>query len=93
MKYHYGTDDSCFNGRSRTCSATQLASIIKRDVEAGKWNKYWGGVTNSWTAHCEYYRRGFQYHERLYIYGNRNEFEKLESLIKEFIEVIPRKYE
>ena len=93
MRYYYGTDDSYHNGRGRTVTAKQLASIIKRDVDYGKWNLYYGGRENSVSAFCRYRRGGFVYHERLYIYGTQKEFQKLESLIKDIIEVVPREYE
>lgn len=89
MRYSYGTNDSFTNG-SRTASVKQLASIIKRDVDYGKWNIYEGGETNTRTAKCRYKRNGFIYHEHLLIYGTADEFRRLEGLIKDFITVIPR---
>ena len=92
MRYVYGTDDSYNQTKGRTITAKQLASIIKRDVDYGKWNIYEGGETNSRSACCRYKRNGFIYHENLLIYGSEKEFKKLETLIKDFIEVIPRKF-
>lgn len=91
MRYSYGTNDS-YTTNSRTCSVPQLASIIKRDVDLGKWNIYEGGRTNSLTAKCRYKRNGFVYHSHLLIWGSKEEFQRLEHLIKDFIEVIPRNF-
>ena len=95
MRYSYGTNDSYSETRGRTITAKQLASIIKRDVGYGKWNVYDGGRTNSVTASCRYSRRGFVYHNRLFIYGTKKEFQVLEKLISKIkdIEVIPREYD
>ena len=94
MRYLYGTSDSHPNHRGRTATAKQIASLIKRDVSYGKWNLYDGGRENSWTASCRYSKRGFVYHERLFIYGTQREFQQLEKLLQKVeIEVIPRKYE
>lgn len=92
MRYSYGTNDSYNPRRGRTISVPQLASIIKRDVEYGKWNKYEGGKEDTSTASCKYHKKGFIYHERLFIYGTKKEFKKLENIIKNFIEVNPRQY-
>lgn len=92
MRYYYGTNDSYHEGRGRTATAKQIASIIKRDVDYGKWNIYEGGETNSRTAKCRYKRNGFIYHSHLLIFGTEKEFKELESIIKSFIEVIPRKF-
>lgn len=92
MRYVYGTNDSYNNAKGRTVTAKQLASIIQRDVEFGKWNIYEGGETESQTAQCRYKRNGFVYHEQLIIYGNKKEFKQLETLLKGIIEVIPRKF-
>lgn len=95
MKYKYGTNDSYSNSCGRTATAKQIASIIKRDVEYGKWNKYDGGKQDNYIASCEYSRKGFIHHERLYIYGKRAEFDELEKLIHDVdnLKVIPRKYD
>ena len=92
MRYFYGSNDSYYNGAGRTCSVPQLASIIKKDVEYGKWNLYDGGKANSVTAKCRYQRKGFAYHSYLLIFGTEEEFKRLEELIKDTIEVIPRQY-
>lgn len=92
MRYIYGSNDSYTTTKGTTVTAKQLANIIKKDVELGKWNKYEGGEANSRTAHCRYARKGFAYHSHLLIYGNKKEFEKLENLIKPIIEVTPRKF-
>ena len=91
MRYSYGTNDSFTNG-SRTASVKQLASIIKRDVEVGKWNKYDGGKVNTRTAVCRYSKKGFIFHNHLLIYGKEEEFKRLEELIKDFIDVTPRDF-
>ncbi|MBQ2654106.1 MAG: hypothetical protein IJF83_11160 [Methanobrevibacter sp.] len=92
MRYVYGTNDSYLNTKGQTIPVKQLASIIKRDVEFGKWNIYEGGKENSSTAVCRYKRNGFTYHSQIMIYGSKKEFKKLEKLIKDFIEVIPRQF-
>lgn len=92
MRYKYGTNDSYTEGRGRSCSVPQLASIIKRDVECGKWNKYDGGEVNTRTATCRYSKKGFSFHSYLLIYGKEEEFKRLETLIKDFIKVTPRKF-
>lgn len=92
MRYVYGTDDSYSTTRGVKCNVSQMASIIQRDVEFGKWNIYEGGETNNRTAHCRYKRNGFVYHGLLLIFGNEKEFKQLEELIKGVIEVIPRKF-
>lgn len=92
MRYKYGTNDSYTEGKGRTCSVPQLASIIKRDVDYGKWNTYYGGEVNSRTAKCCYKKKGFSFHSHLLIYGKEEEFKRLENLIKDFIEVTPRKF-
>lgn len=92
MRYVYGTNDSYSRIKGRTITAKQLASIIKRDVDYGKWNIYEGGQEDSSTAVCRYKRNGFTFHSQIMIYGNKKEFKKLEKLIKDFIEVIPRQF-
>ena len=90
MRYKYGTTDSYSNFKGKTVTAKELASIIKRDVDYGKWNLYEGGKSNSTIAHCRYKRNGFVYHEQLLIFGSKDEFKRLENLIKDFIKVNPR---
>ena len=92
MRYKYGTKDCYTSFRGKDCSVKELASIIKRDVECGKWNQYEGGEVDSIDAHCRYKRNGFQYHEQLLIYGNKKEFKELEQLIDDIIFVNPRKF-
>lgn len=92
MRYIYGTNDSYTATKGKTVTAKQLASIIKKDVDFGKWNVYEGGEVNSCTAHCRYSKKGFVYHSHLLIFGSKREFKKLESLIKGFIQVNPRKF-
>lgn len=92
MRYYYGTDDSFHHGTGRSATAKQIASIIKRDVEFGKWNHYYGGKTNDITASCSYRRKGFVFHGRLFITGKQSEFKELEKLITSFIEVTPRQF-
>lgn len=92
MRYYYGTNNSYSPSKGRTVSVPQLASIIKRDVECGKWNNYHGGTENNSTASCSYSKKGFIFHSRLFINGKKEEFQRLETLIQDFIEVIPRKF-
>lgn len=92
MRYVYGTNNSYYHPKGRTVTAKQLASIIKRDVEFGKWNIYEGGKTDNSTARCKYQRKGFTHHEQLMIFGNEKEFKKLEKLINGIIEIIPRQF-
>lgn len=89
MRYSYNIKDDYDPKRGRTISVPQLASIIKRDVEYGKWNQYNGGDEKH-SANCNYTSGNFQYHEKLYIFGTPKEFQQLEKLIKEFISVVPR---
>lgn len=90
MRYSYGIKEGYDPKRGRTISIPQLASIIKRDVEYGKWNNYHGGVEGKSAANCSYSTGNFTYHEKLYVYGTEKEFQQLEKLIREFIEVTPR---
>ena len=92
MRYIYGTNDSFSTTKGTIVTAKQLASIIKKDVEFGKWNRYEGGRVNSVTAHCRYKKNGYAFHSHLLIYGSKREFKVLENIIKDFIEVIPRQY-
>ena len=92
MRYHYGTNDSYTNGYGTEIGVRKLASIIKNDVEMGKWNIYEGGRANSITAKCRYKKNGFEYHNYLLIYGTETEIRRLEEIIKNFIKVIPRIY-
>lgn len=92
MRYSYGTNDSYNPNRGRTITAKQLASIIKRDVNYGKWNIYEGGREDSSTATCRYKAKGFEFHSYLLIFGKESEFKELEQLIKPIIEVIPRQF-
>lgn len=92
MRYYYGTNDSFYEGHGRTATAKQIASIIKRDVEYGKWNVYNGGKEDSTTASCKYQATSFTHHRQLFIKGQEKEFKELENLIKDIIEVKPRQY-
>ena len=92
MRYIYGTLENPLNPKGRNVTAKQLASIIKRDVEFGKWNLYTGGDSEKIPAHCQYKRNGFVHHEQLLIYGTQSEFKNLENLLKGIIKVIPRKF-
>lgn len=89
MKYRYGTSEK---GESKQVTAKQLASIIKRDVEVGKWNHYNGGTDGSSPANCSYEQKGFCHHIKLFMKGKEVEFTELEQLISSFIEVVPRKF-
>lgn len=90
MRYFYTTNDSFYIGKGRTVTVKQLASIIKRDVDYGKWNIYDGGEPHSRSATCTYQKNGYIYHNMLVIMGKQEEFEKLEKMIKDYIKVIPR---
>lgn len=92
MRYIYGINGVNINPKGRSVSATQLASLIQRDVSFGKWNIYEGGNSKSKSATCRYEKNGFKYHEELIIHGTKKEFKKLEKLLKGIIEVIPRTY-
>jgi len=92
MRYSYGIKEGYDPKRGRTISVPQLASIIKRDVEYGKWNKYEGGLEGKSAASCSYSNGNFQYHEKLYIYGTEKEFTHLEQLIRGILRVIPRQF-
>ena len=89
MKYYYGVFDNLIEEKGRTVTAKQLASIIKRDVDVGKWNIFNGRNKNT-SADCSYKQGGFTHHEHLFITGKPTEFKELESLIKPIIKVIPR---
>ena len=91
MRYIYGNEN--YNlPKGKTIPVKQLASLIKRDVEVGKWNIYNGGDKNHHSAKCKYEKNGFTYHEELLIFGSEEEFKKLEELLKGIIEIIPRKF-
>ena len=90
MKYYYGTLSKFIDDNGRTATAKQIASLIKRDVEYGKWNNYNGGTETS-VADVTYKKGRFTHHQHLFITGKQKEFEELERLIKPIIEVIPRK--
>lgn len=92
MRYYYGTSDSYHEGAGRTASVKQVASIIQRDVEFGKWNIYEGGKQDSTLAKCRYKKNGFIFHSVLIIQGQKKEFKELEKLIQDIVEVIPRQY-
>lgn len=89
MRYVYGIAGNYSNSKGRTVTVKQLASIIKRDVEYGKWNIYRRRKNNDEPAHCKYERNGFTHHEELMIYGNQKEFETLEKLITGVIKILP----
>ena len=97
MRYSYGTNDS-YTTNSRSVSVPQLASIIKRDVEYGKWNIYEGGEADSITAHCRYQRKGFAFHSHLLIILNYFDFQQylenihVHSPKKHFFIHFPLKY-
>ena len=90
MKYYYGNISKFIKEKGNNVTAKQLASIIKRDVDYGKWNQYNGGTEES-VADVSYTNNGFTHHEHLYIIGKPVEFKELEQLIQPFIEVIPKK--
>ena len=89
MRYYYGVVEKFIDTEGRTVTAKQLASIIQRDVDVGKWNIFNGGKKDT-SATCSYKRGSFTYHEHLFITGKAKEFKELEKLIKPIIEVIPR---
>lgn len=91
MRYYYGVLDKFIEEKGRTATAKQIASLIKRDVEFGKWNIFNGGKKDT-SANCSYIKGNFTYHKHLFITGKAVEFQELEQLIEPIIEVIPRKF-
>lgn len=91
MKYYYGNVDKFIDNDGKTATAKQIASLIKRDVNYGKWNIFNGGSETS-IAEVSYKKGSFTHHEHMFITGRAKEFKELEKLIKPFIEVIPRQY-
>ena len=91
MQYKYGVTDKFNGGEGIIVKAPQLIDLIKRDVNQGKWNLYEGG-DKSHTAKVSYKGKNWEYGEHLFIIGSKNEIKFLESKIRKFIEVIPRKY-
>ena len=89
MRYYYGVIDKFIEEKGRTATAKQIASLIKRDVNVGKWNIFNGGNKNT-SATCSYKKGKFTYHEHLFIQGKPKEFKELEALIQPIIKVIPR---
>ena len=90
MKYKYGVIDK-FDGNSVVVKAPQLIDLIRRDVSRGKWNIYEGGDDHH-TAKISYKGNNWEYGEHIFITGSQREIQYFESKIKEFIEVIPRKF-
>lgn len=86
MRYYYGTSDSYHIGKGTIISPKELAEKIIDDVKDGKWNTYYGGQINSIDATCRYSKPGFILHDRLFMFGNYDEFRELERLIKPFME-------
>ena len=91
MKYKYGVVDKFLEGDGVIVKAPQLIDLIKRDVKRGKWNIYNGGDKKH-TAKVSYQGKNFEYGEHIFIVGSEREIKYLESKIKSFIEVIPRKF-
>lgn len=87
MKYYYGIMSKFVEEKGRTVTAKQLASIIKRDVEVGKWNIFKGGKQET-SATCSYEKGSFTYHEKLFITGKEKEIKELEQLIQPIIKVV-----
>lgn len=91
MRYKYGFNDNPTDS-SRTATAKQIASIIKRDVDYGKWNTYNGGDKEH-GASVSYQNKSFNFHTKMFLFGKESEFKELEKLIKDFIKVTPRKFQ
>lgn len=90
MRYKYGVNDNPTES-SRTATAKQIASIIKRDVDYGKWNTYKGG-NKKHPATVSYENKSFNFHTKMFLFGKESEFKELENLIKDFITVTPRQF-
>ena len=91
MQYKYGVTDKFTNGEGILIKAPQLISLIKRDVQRGKWNIYRGGDKKH-TAKISYKGKNWEYGEHIYIIGTQREIQHLENKLKQFLKVIPRKY-
>ena len=87
MKYYYGVMSKFVEEKGRTVTAKQLASIIKRDVDVGKWNIFKGGKQET-SATCFYEKGNFTYHEKLFITGKEKEIKELKQLIQPIIKVV-----
>lgn len=92
MRFSVGNDDCCGFGRIETVSVDDLVEIIKSDVADGKWNCYDGGRINSIEAVCRFDRKGVINHNRLFIFGSKNEFKSLEEQLDGVLTVIPRDF-
>ena len=91
MQYKYGVTGKFTKSEGVIVKAPQLIDLIKRDVNRGKWNIYRGGDKKH-AARVSYEGKNFQYGEHLFIIGSKREIQFLESKIKSFIKVIPRKF-
>ena len=91
MQYKYGVNDKFTNGEGIIVKAPQLIDLIKRDVKRGKWNIYNGG-DETHTAKVSYKGKNWEYGEHIFITGSKREIQFLESKIKKYIKVIPRKF-
>jgi len=91
MKYKYDVIEK-FRGDGVIVKAPQLIDLLKREVARGKWNIYEGGDEKH-TAKVSYKGKNWEYGEHMFIDGSQREIQFFESKIKEFIEVIPRKFE
>ena len=91
MKYKYDVVGK-FKGDGTAVKVPQLIDLLKRDVARGKWNIYEGG-DETHTAKVSYKGKNWEYGEHIFIAGSKREIQFFESKIKEFIEVIPRKFE
>lgn len=90
MKYKYDVIDK-FISEGVVVKAPQLIDLLKRDVARGKWNIYEGG-DETHTAKVSYKGKNWEYGEHIFIAGSKREIQFFESKIKEFIEVIPKKF-
>lgn len=91
MQYKYGVTGKFTKGEGVVVKAPQLIDLIKRDVHRGKWNIYEGGDKKH-TAKISYKGKNWEYGEHIYIIGSKREIQFLESKIKKYLKVIPRKF-
>lgn len=89
MKYKYGVVGKIREPTGIICKAPALIDLLKRDVSQGKWNIYEGGDEKH-PAKVSYKGKNWEYTEHIFIYGSEREIRFFESVIKEFMKVVPR---
>jgi hypothetical protein len=89
MKYKYGVvgKSTCKDGI--IVKAPALISLLKKEVDSGKWNIYEGGDDNH-PAKISFKGKSFEYGEHMFVYGSEREIRFFEEAISKFIKVIPR---